>query len=71
VTGFAMPMYEFKCKQCGQQYEELVRNNEEKVSCPKCGSDQTYKLISTFAPKMAGGAAPSCSTGGCGGGGFS
>ncbi len=65
-----MPMYEFKCKQCGQQYEELVRSSDEKISCPKCGSAETYKLISTFAPKMAG-AAPSCATGGCGGGGFS
>lgn len=52
-----MPLYEFLCKKCNHQYEELVSYDEtdkyETVQCPECGSGEKDKLVSccnfTFA----------------------
>ncbi len=47
-----MPMYEFKCKQCGSQFEELILSSsasEEKIDCPDCGSDDVEKLMSAIS----------------------
>jgi len=41
-----MPIYEFKCDQCGREFEELVMNSREKVRCPDCGKTRVKKLIS-------------------------
>jgi putative FmdB family regulatory protein len=46
-----MPIYDFKCKKCGEVFEELCRV-DEKPSC-KCGSLETEKLISSFAVTFA------------------
>ncbi len=43
-----MPLYEYKCKKCGNSFEELVFG-EEKVKCPKCGSEEVEKLLSVFS----------------------
>jgi len=59
-----MPLYEFKCEDCGKQYEELVINSDAPVKCPKCGSEKTRKLVSTFSMAMPA-TMPPCSTGGC------
>lgn len=40
-----MPMHDFLCQSCKNEFEELVLKNEA-VKCPKCGSDNTQKLIS-------------------------
>jgi putative FmdB family regulatory protein len=50
-----MPMYEYKCKQCGQVFERLrfVSEKDEKTECPHCRSTKTDRLPSRF------------STGGC------
>lgn len=29
---------EWKCPQCGHEFEELQKN-DEKIQCPKCGTD--------------------------------
>ncbi|EGB14881.1 regulatory protein, FmdB family [Pseudodesulfovibrio mercurii] len=50
-----MPIYEYVCKQCGREFEELVFNAEEPVVCPKCGSTETEKLMSACATKVDGG----------------
>ncbi|MEW6264598.1 MAG: zinc ribbon domain-containing protein [Thermodesulfobacteriota bacterium] len=41
-----MPIYEYECTKCGQVFEELVRNSESRINCPKCGSGKAKKLIS-------------------------
>ena len=37
-----MPLYEFSCAKCGEQFEELVMSSKPeaiaKVVCPECGS---------------------------------
>ena len=69
-----MPLFEFVCSQCGDQFEELVRSSSviEGVVCPSCHSVEVKKKVSTFASKVSGGSssfslgssAASCSTGG-------
>ena len=37
-----MPIYEYRCRKCGEDFEVLFRNRDEKMSvaCPKCESNQ-------------------------------
>jgi putative FmdB family regulatory protein len=43
-----MPIFEYKCKQCGKDFERLVFPGEEKgVSCPECKN----KDVTTHLPK--------------------
>lgn len=63
-----MPIYEYKCNDCGSKFEELVFSDSMNVACEKCGSENAEKLLSGFA--TSGNALGS--TGSCGGsGGFS
>ncbi len=67
-----MPMYEYKCQECGKKFEELIPSVKSEIlpRCPLCGSDNTRKQFSTFAAsvKSSSSAPPSCATGGCGSG---
>lgn len=69
-----MPIYEFRCGDCHAQFETLVRNSSESVSCKQCDSTNLQKLVSAHAitsgsPETACGTtpcapAPACSSGG-------
>jgi putative FmdB family regulatory protein len=50
-----MPIYEFICKDCSKNFEELVMSASRigEVICPACGSGQVKKKMSTFASKAA------------------
>jgi putative FmdB family regulatory protein len=43
-----MPIYEYRCKACGERFEKLVRISakSETVECPKCGKHQAEKAVS-------------------------
>ncbi len=43
-----MPLYDFKCRECGKKFEELVRLGDTPV-CPKCGAADTERLFSMTA----------------------
>ncbi|MDR1085574.1 MAG: zinc ribbon domain-containing protein [Deltaproteobacteria bacterium] len=43
-----MPIYEFKCLQCGQEFETLVRRSQKTVICPGCGGGKCEKWLSSF-----------------------
>ncbi|WP_291325807.1 zinc ribbon domain-containing protein [Desulfovibrio sp. UCD-KL4C] len=49
-----MPIYEFKCADCGKVFEELVFNRDECPPCPECKSTGTEKLISACKFKNGG-----------------
>lgn len=34
-------LYDYKCVQCGNIYEELVRSIDEPAECPTCGTTST------------------------------
>ncbi|MEW6094178.1 MAG: zinc ribbon domain-containing protein [Chloroflexota bacterium] len=68
-----MPIFEFSCSDCGQDFEELLRSTDagSQVTCPRCGGVQVKKKISSFASRITGGtsglsasSAPACSPGG-------
>ncbi len=69
-----MPLYEFTCKKCGHNFEELLTLNEVEsgnMKCPACGSKRIERGFSSFATGGAGSAGGGgFSGGGCGGGGF-
>ena len=69
-----MPIYEYRCKSCGQSYSELVRmgTKPEEVRCPQCDEYQSERLFSAFATSGSTlSTSTSASSAGCGGSGFS
>ncbi len=66
-----MPMYEFTCLDCGEEFEELLRSQDEQVECEACDSENVKRKMSTFAAHTGGrslGAMPPPSAMGGGGG---
>ena len=58
-----MPMYEYKCRDCGHTSEVLrpMRDADAAVDCEACGSGKTGRIHSVFSPatsQSAGDAAP-------------
>ncbi|MBN1890981.1 MAG: zinc ribbon domain-containing protein [Thermoflexales bacterium] len=45
-----MPIYEYRCKACGEKFDKLVRmsTKTEEIVCPKCGQRQAEKSVSLF-----------------------
>lgn len=44
-----MPIYNFQCQDCNHIQEELLSSTElkeNKISCEKCGSTKTTRIIS-------------------------
>lgn len=48
-----MPLFEYRCRQCGSICELLVRGGERPV-CPHCESDGLDKLMSAAAVQASG-----------------
>ncbi|UCE67650.1 MAG: zinc ribbon domain-containing protein [Candidatus Zixiibacteriota bacterium] len=60
-----MPIYEYKCKDCGAKFEVLVYSSDSSITCEKCGSENPERLMSGFASAAKGSnSTSSCSTGG-------
>ncbi len=57
-----MPLFEYECKKCGENFEELVRA-DTRVKCPKCGAGKVERKLSTFA--CSSGASTPCESGTC------
>ena len=71
-----MPIYEYKCLKCQEYFELLVMSQDEELElkCPKCGSEDFERIISTTSYAMSDSSAGSkkvdvktrtCSTGTC------
>ncbi|MFZ0456682.1 MAG: zinc ribbon domain-containing protein [Ignavibacteriaceae bacterium] len=64
-----MPIFEYKCRECGTKYEVLHKSSENQndIICPKCSSSNNKKLLSTFSASMgdSGYSGNSCATGNC------
>ncbi len=60
-----MPIYEYRCGECENRFEKLIRRamDETSLVCPKCGSTLLDREFSTFA---AHGAATPTAEPGCG-----
>ena len=57
-----MPIYEYKCTKCEEDFEKLVFGSR-KVTCPKCNSSEIKKKMSIFG--MSGVAKPFAGTSSC------
>ncbi len=57
-----MPIYEFKCDECGGKFSEIRRmGDDQQVTCQQCGSTKTRKLISSFS-SISSGTASGCAS---------
>jgi putative FmdB family regulatory protein len=43
-----MPIYEFECLECGEQFQSLImkRGEMDRLTCPGCGGQNLKRLIS-------------------------
>lgn len=44
-----MPVFEYKCRQCGHQFEYLVLHSSPAPECPGCQKQDLEQLISLCA----------------------
>ncbi|HSR53134.1 MAG TPA: zinc ribbon domain-containing protein [Acidobacteriota bacterium] len=44
-----MPIFEYRCPRCGEQFEKIVMGSSSSVECPACSSTEVEKMISSFA----------------------
>ncbi|MCB9662633.1 MAG: zinc ribbon domain-containing protein [Alphaproteobacteria bacterium] len=50
-----MPIYEYRCEACGEDFEKMVKLDAPVPACPACGAAQTRKLISASSFVLKGG----------------
>lgn len=61
-----MPIYEYQCEKCGDDFEKLVPRSDSPLPvCPACGSKRVTKQLSNFSAAVSTGKAQSCSMGSC------
>ena len=41
-----MPIFEYRCSWCGDEFERLVLNSSPPSACPSCGSQDIEKMMS-------------------------
>ncbi len=63
-----MPLYEYRCNDCGKVFEKMVRWSEaDRIpACPHCSSQDTKKKISTIASIGAENSQGGASSSSCG-----
>ncbi len=46
-----MPIYEYVCSKCKDKFELMrgFNQDDEGIKCPKCGAENSEKVISLFA----------------------
>ncbi len=66
-----MPLYDFRCEECGARFERRLSfsQSDTAVACPTCASQQTRRLLSAVAVLGVGSSAGAAEGGGCGCGG--
>lgn len=67
-----MPIYEFICNSCGNEFEAIVSSTDTtSVSCDSCESGDVKKVMSASSIKVGGSASSALPAAGCGNSGFS
>lgn len=59
-----MPIYEYFCNDCGNQFEELKNftQRDDEVQCPRCKSKNTKRMVSVFGKCVSSGTSSSSSS---------
>jgi len=62
-----MPIYEYKCRDCGEKFETMrsMKDADAPIPCSKCQGQNTSRQLSKFAAQ-SGGKALAGGNGGCG-----
>ena len=60
-----MPIFEYICTSCGNEFEAIVRGSES-AHCPKCEDTRLEKKLSRFAVAASSGSSESMPAGGGG-----
>jgi putative FmdB family regulatory protein len=61
-----MPIFEYRCVECGSLFEKIVNAPDERVHCKKCQSLRVEKMLSVFAVVNASRSASLLEPGPCG-----
>jgi putative FmdB family regulatory protein len=61
-----MPLFEFKCRECGTSFEKIVPSSTTPVVCKQCASPEVEKLLSVFAVGASSRTSASLEPGPCG-----
>lgn len=62
-----MPIYEYKCSNCNEEFEALVFGSDGAVACPHCKGEDVKRLMSTCGFKSSGSFTPSSGSSSCAG----
>ena len=58
-----MPIYEYKCKNCDEEFEALVFRSDETPPCPNCKGEDIKRMMSACGFKTGGATADTGSAG--------
>ena len=61
-----MPIYEFACSDCEEDFEILVFRSDETIACPSCNGANVDRKLSIFGFKSSGGDGTVSSSSSCG-----
>jgi putative FmdB family regulatory protein len=45
-----VPLYEFRCSSCNEDFEELTSSHAVAPPCPRCGGREVERRLSQVAP---------------------
>ena len=59
-----MPIFEFRCAQCGEIFEKLFMNADDKLdmTCPKCQAENIERVVSAKLTAKSCGDTNQCMT---------
>ncbi len=68
-----MPIYEYRCEKCDEEFETIVFGGDEDVTCPHCDCSDVRRIMSacgfksgnSFTPSKGTSSCASCSSGNC------
>ncbi len=63
-----MPIYEYRCTSCKEDFEILVMGDQNNLHCPQCDGQDVTRKLSTFAShgtEKGGSSCSGCSSKSC------